>query len=316
MSYLIDFLSIASLIGIWPRYIEPKMLSVTEHLWHLDTTQMHLKNLTLVHISDLHFHKKTSQNFLNKVIHKISYHNPDLILFTGDFLCYSYLEEKARLKNFLQKLKASLGCYCIFGNHDYNQYVSLNDKGIYDVLSPITPIEGLLQGIKTLFNPKKIQYQCTQNVQSIPLHRELCHLLHETSFQFLENTTVNLPIGLNITGLGDMALGRCKPSEAFKGYNQNYPGIILSHNPDSFPLLIDYPGDWILSGHTHGEQIHFFWPKWLNKISQKLSRLEHPEYSRGLFQIKDKKMYVSRGLGSYKPFRFCSIPEITLIRTK
>ncbi len=316
MSLLVDFLSIASVVGLWPRFIEPKMVSISELTWNLHQSQAHLDNLTIVHLSDLHFHKGVSQKFLDKVVRRICRKRPDLILFTGDFICYSHLEDEERLKKFLSRLEAPLGCFCIFGNHDYSKYVSRNSEGLYDLVPPPNPMGGVLKGLRTIFFPVKIINGVTEAVHAIEPHEKLCALLRETPFRLLENATVTLPIGLNISGLGDMALGRCRPETAFAGYNRAYPGIILSHNPDTFPQLLDYPGEWILSGHTHGEQIHFPWPKWLNRISQKLARLENREYTRGLFSVGDKKLYVNRGLGCHKPFRFCSIPEITVIKTK
>ena len=131
----------------------------------------------------------------------------------------------------------------------------------------------------------------------------------------LENATVTLPVGLNLTGLGDLALGRCHPETAFVGYQTQFPGIVLSHNPDTFPFLLSYPGEWILSGHTHGEQIHIPWPNWARKITQKLARLENSAYTRGLFGVGNKKLYVNRGLGCHKPFRLFSPPEICVIKT-
>ncbi len=315
MSLFVDFLSIASVVGIWPRFIEPKMVSISETPWHLEPDQAHLDNLTIIQLSDLHFHKGVSQKFLDKIVRRVCRKRPDLILFTGDFLCYSQLEEAERIKDFLQRLKAPLGCFCIFGNHDYSQYVSRNREGIYDLIPPPNPLRGVLKGISTIFSAPQTRYGVSDAVLSIEHHQELCSLLKQTHFQLLENATVTLPLGLNITGLGDMALGRCRPETAFAGYNRKFPGMILSHNPDSFPKLLDYPGDWILSGHTHGEQIHFPWPKFLNRVSQKLARLDNREYTRGLFTVGDKKMYVSRGLGCHKPFRFCSVPEISVIRT-
>jgi len=320
MSLVVDFLSIASVIGIWPRFIEPKMVFTSEITWNLEpglnSGPAHLDNLTIVHLSDLHFHRNVSQKFLDKVIRRVCRKRPDLILFSGDFICYSHLEEGERLKKFLQRLEAPLGCYCIFGNHDYSHYVSRNNQGVYDLIPPPNPIRGVWLGLRTIFSSPQAGYAISDNVLSIEPHEDLCTLLGETPFQLLENATVTLPIGLNITGLGDMALGRCRPETAFAGYNRDFPGIILSHNPDSFPLLLDYPGEWILSGHTHGEQIHFPWPQWLSKVSQKLARLENRAYTRGLFSVGDKKLYVNRGLGCHKPFRFCSPPEIAVIRTK
>lgn len=153
MSLIVDFLSIASVIGIWPRYIEPKMLRCSELKWRLAPTQAHLDKLTIVHLSDLHFHKKISKKFLNKVVQRIALLHPDLILFTGDFICYSQVEEAERLKEFLNKLEARLGCYGILGNHDYSHYVSRNPEGIYDLLPPPNPLQGVLSGLATLLSP-------------------------------------------------------------------------------------------------------------------------------------------------------------------
>lgn len=314
MSLIVDLLAVSSIVGIWPRFIEPRLLKTTELTWELGKGASHLAGLKIIHLSDLHFHEKVPQFFLDKIIRRISRLKPDLILFTGDFLCYSNLENSERLTQFLCRLEAPLGSFCIFGNHDYAQYVTLNSQGVYDVLPPPNPLVGVFRGLRTLLSSSKTGTQVSEKVLSIPLNKDLCTLLHSTPFTLLENTTVSLPVGLNVSGLGDIALGRCRPQTAFAGYNPQLPGIILSHNPDSVPFLLDYPGDWILAGHTHGEQIHLPWPKWGRKISQKLARLENSAYTRGLFQVGNKKLYVSRGLGCHKPFRLFSPPEVTLIR--
>lgn len=313
MSLFIDILATCSIVGIWPRYIEPKLLKVTSLNWRLNSSQAHLDGLVIVHLTDLHFHGKTSEAFLEKIIRKVSRIKPDLILFTGDFLCYGRLENAERLQSFLERLHAPLGCFCTLGNHDYAKYVSRDTKGVYDLIPPPNPIVGVMKGLSTLLSSPTISHEVAPRVLSVPLHDELIRLLHRTPFTLLENTTTTLPIGLNLTGLGDLALGRCRPQTAFSGFDQKFPGIVLSHNPDTFPLLLDFPGNWILSGHTHGEQIHIPWPKWGRKISQKLARLENPAYTRGRFEVGGKTLYVNRGLGCHKPFRLFSPPEICII---
>ncbi len=316
MSLLVDFLSLASVVGIWPRFVEPRMLCTTELTWPLSPEKSHLKGLTIVHLTDLHFHRKISQRFLDKVARRVASHRPDLILFSGDFICYSELESGERLKNFLNRLEAPLGSYCIFGNHDYSQYVSRGPEGIYDLIAPPNPMRGVWLGLKTIFSSPSTGTGVSDRVLSIETHSELAALLKQTPFTLLDNATVTLPIGLNLTGLGDLALGRCHPERAYKGYDPRFPGLVLSHNPDTFPRLLDYPGDWIFSGHTHGEQIHLPWPAWARRVSQKLARLEHRAYTRGLFRVGDKRLYVNRGLGCHKPFRFCSPPEILVLKTE
>lgn len=138
MSLIIDCLAVASLVGIWPRYIAPRRVLLTHLTWELEPKQRHLSGLKILHLTDLHFHTKSSKSFLEKVAQAVRKQKPDLILFTGDFICYARLEEAERLRAFLSHLEAPLGSFCSLGNHDYTHYVSLNNQGVYDLRSPPT----------------------------------------------------------------------------------------------------------------------------------------------------------------------------------
>jgi predicted MPP superfamily phosphohydrolase len=312
-SGLIDVFCTCSIIGIYPRFIEPKLLAITN--LSLPVASPKLDGFKIVQLSDLHFHKKVSSRFLKRISAKIKKIKPDLIVFTGDFICYSRLEDKERLFQFLNSFEAPYGCFCTFGNHDYASYVSRNSQGDYDVLQPANPVTGLMRGLRTIFEKSKPMRtgHVLPKARVVSLHQELNQLLDKTPFRLLENACHTLPIGLNIVGLGDYALNRFTPDLAFEGYNKNFPGLILSHNPDTAPLLVNYPGELILSGHSHGEQIHFPGPKFLRNISQRLTRLENPHLARGKKQLQNKTLYVNRGLGCHKAIRLFSIPEITVI---
>ena len=313
MSHLVDIVSVLSIVGIWPRYIEPRLVCVTELNWQLSFDQRHLDGFTIVHFTDLHFSQRVPPSFLDRVARRILRKKPDVILFTGDFLCYSHLEEAERLTCFLQRLQAPHGCFCSFGNHDYARYVSRNGQGFYDIQRPIHPLMAVGRALSRSMRRSPTSDLVTPEAASTPLHEGLCTLLHETPFQLLENMTVTLPIGLNITGLGDRALGRCRPKTAFMGYDKRYPGLVLSHNPDTFPSLRHYPGDWMFSGHTHGEQVYL---PFIHALSRRFTRWEHPCYTRGLVHEGAKRLYVNRGVGSPERFRFRSPPEILVVRAK
>ncbi len=312
-SFFIDSLCTLSVAGIWPRFIEPRLLKQTSLEWELPPSASHLDGLRLVQFSDLHFHRDVPSYFLKKIIRKIQNAKPDLVLFTGDFLCYSHLEEKERLQEFLCQCSAPLGNFCTFGNHDYASYVSRNKAGVYDVLKPMNPALAFFKGFASLFQEIELKGHISKQAESVPFHADLCALLEKTPFHLLENTSVTLPFGLNIVGLGDYALGRFRPETAFAGYNSQFPGIVLSHNPDTFSRLTSFPGEWILSGHTHGEQIHFPFPPMLRAASKKLTRAENPEFTRGMYAKEGKILYVNRGVGCHKPLRFCSPPEILVV---
>jgi predicted MPP superfamily phosphohydrolase len=309
-SLAIDAFCIGTVVGIWPRFIEPKRLKVTRLPFTFGKKE--LKGLKIVQLSDLHFHERTSSSYLKKVASTLQKESPDLILFTGDFICYAKLEKRDRLKSFLNDLKAPLGKFCIFGNHDYDSYVSRTLSGNYEILKPAHPIGGLYRGLKSLLS-KNVIGRINEEVLRVPLHQDLCNLLDETGFEYLENRNHTLACGLNLVGLGDYALGRFLPEKAFSNYDQGLPGIVLSHNPDTIGGLKDFPGNLILTGHTHGEQIHFPYPPLLRKLSLKLTRLESNTYTRGFYKTPSKSIYVNRGIGCHKPLRFLSPPEILVI---
>src|SRR3984957_2470211 len=155
MSLIVDFLATCSIVGIWPRFIEPRLLKTTELHWELDKEAHHLDGLRIVHLTDLHFHERIPQTFLDKIVRHVNRLKPDLILFTGDFLCYSHIEDPKKLSSFLCHFETSHGCYCSFGNHDYANYVTLSHEGIYDLLSPPNPLTGIFRGLRTLLSPPK-----------------------------------------------------------------------------------------------------------------------------------------------------------------
>lgn len=296
-----------SCVGIWPRFIEPRLLCTSKVFLPVDASSFCLKGLKIVQFSDLHWSSQFSQNQIKKLLKKIRTIQPDLICFTGDFLCHSELEDKNRLLSFLQSLEAPLGCFAILGNHDYDQPVCINAEGFFDIDTP--PYSSKIRkGIQRFLFPTTPKGESTEKAKRIDMHLDLMHLLRQTKWTILHNETVLIPYKnsyINLCGLGDHALGRFTPEEAFKNYASSYPGIILSHNPDTIPLLQNYPGNLILSGHTHGGQIN------LPGIWQRLSELQYPEYKSGLKKVGDKLAYINRGIGHTMPFRWFAPPEIT-----
>ena len=304
-----DFFCIASLIGIWPRFIEPAWIRTSYITCKIASLPSPLKGLKIAQFSDLHFSSSMSDNFLKKVFRKIERLEPDLILFTGDFLCYGKMEEQDRLHAFLNKLQAPHGCFAVLGNHDYAACVSVNEKGDYDVIDPATT--PLKKAFNRLGKPvAEVTGHMTDRAKNTPLHDALIGLLKKTPFKLLHNETATLQIGdakLNLTGLGEYMMARALPSEAFAKYDKRFPGIILLHNPDGAPCLKEFPGDIILSGHTHGGQINLPW------IWKKFTVLENRKFTKGLHPAGDKWIYINRGIGSAFPFRCFSPPELLLL---
>ena len=94
-----------------------------------------------------------------------------------------------------------------------------------------------------------------------------------------------------------------------------YPGalnILLSHNPDVFPVAAQQGYHLTLAGHTHGGQVT------VEILDQEINpaRFFTP-YVRGLYRLEQAAGYVTRGIGTIGiPARIGAPPEITLIRLR
>lgn len=307
--YLWDFWCLISVVGIWPRFIEPRLLDTSRITCPIRQLPEALHGFKIVQISDLHFHEGVPQKFLEKIVKRVNSLVPDMIVFTGDLLCYSTLKDEERLENFLKRLQAPYGCYFVPGNHDYERYVSLTNEGYYDV-KIVQKSSFIVEGFRKLFSQRKQAKGVGTEALKTGHHKALLRLLRRSRFEFLENKTKKVHVGnsfLNVCGLGDYWLGRSLPDQAFSAYDDAYPGIILSHNPDTVELLQNYPGEMILSGHTHGAQVNLPW------LRTKFIYLENMENIRGLRRVGNKNLYVNRGLGSHRPFRWFAMPEVLVL---
>jgi predicted MPP superfamily phosphohydrolase len=117
---------------------------------------------------------------------------------------------------------------------------------------------------------------------------------------------------LNIAGVDYQPMG----SRYLKhGASMIVPGavnVLLSHNPDVFPVAAKQGYDLTLAGHTHGGQVTF------ELLSPALNpaRMLTP-YVRGIYHEGSSVCYVNRGIGTLGvPARLGARPEITLLTLK
>lgn len=307
--WLWDIWCTVSIIGIWPRFIEPNLLSITKLNLKIDNLPQELHGLKIVQFSDLHWNKKFSNYFKQKLISKINSLKADLVLFSGDFLSRSQLEDPEGLKTFLNSIQASTGHFAILGNHDYQQFVTVNSKGDYDIENDISH-SVLGKGFKRLFSSVKASKKVTQRAKDLKQHHELLQILAQTPFKLLNNNSKLILFNrsfINLSGIGEYMVGQADVKRTFENYDQQYPGIILVHNPDVIPQLKSYPGSIVLAGHTHGGQVNLPW------IWKKFTVMENQEFKQGLIKKDLKWCYVNRGVGSIMRFRWFAMPELTFI---
>ena len=87
------------------------------------------------------------------------------------------------------------------------------------------------------------------------------------------------------------------------------PRIVLSHHPRGFHEARMREIDLMLSGHTHGGQIH------LGRVGEYAVSplLPFLLYHKGEYEYQGRRLYVNSGLGSWMPLRIHCPPELTLI---
>jgi len=114
-------------------------------------------------------------------------------------------------------------------------------------------------------------------------------------------------VNLLLDKLALLSLADKLPPESFK--------LLLYHTPDLIEPAVVLKIDLYLTGHTHGGQIRL--PFYGALIT---ASVFDKKFEKGLYEIMDTKMYVSRGLGmegnGAPRARFLSPPEIVVINIK
>ena len=86
--------------------------------------------------------------------------------------------------------------------------------------------------------------------------------------------------------------------------------LLLSHNPDVFPVAARKGYDLTISGHTHGGQVRVE----ILDADLNVARFYTP-YVDGLYAQGPASIFVSRGIGTIGiPARLGAPPEVTLLR--
>ena len=250
-----------------------------------DNLPASFRGLRIVHISDIHSGSFTNKSAVARGVKKIIDAKPDLILFSGD-LVNDRATEMENYMDVFNQLKAPLGVYSTFGNHDYGDYVSWPHQGISKQ--------------QNLVNLAKV-------------HEELGWRLLMNEHVVLERNGEQIAL-LGIENWSNKARfpkhGRM--DLAYPG-SEKYPfKILMSHDPSHWDAQVrtQYPDiDLTLSGHTHGMQFGIEIPGFHWSPVQYV----YKEWA-GLYEEGRQKLYVNRGFGFIGyPGRVGILPEITVI---
>ncbi len=239
--------------------------------------------LTITQISDIHSGSFDNAEAVQRGIDLVNAQKSDLIFFTGDLVNNLANEMDPWISHFKQ-LKAAMGVYSIFGNHDYGDYSTWDSA-----------------------EEKKKNHD-----RLIAIHRELGFKLMLNENTFIEKDGERFAlIGLenwgngSFTKYGDLDKSMIGiPDDAFK--------ILLSHDPSHWDAqTLTYPKHihLTLAGHTHGMQFGVEIPG----IKWSPVQYRYPRWA-DLYQENNKFLYVNRGFGFIGfPGRVGIWPEVTVI---
>jgi uncharacterized protein len=204
---------IGTALVLYAFWIEPHKLSITRQSLASNKIASNAPPLRILHLGDLHMERITLRE--RELLRHIRLLDPDLILFSGDLLNLSNIDdpvawEHARI--ILRNLEAPLGVYAVTGSPPVDQPKI---------------VERLLDGLDV---------RCLRNERISLNHRG-------HSFDLVGITCTHRP-----------TLDRVTLDEILGGDPDNFT-ILLYHTPGLAPDTAEQGVDLQLSGHTHGGQV-------------------------------------------------------------
>ena len=269
--------AVGTMFVIYGFWIEPLRLDVTQQ--QLRSPKLAAgRPLRVLHLGDLHAEilLTSRERRLGELLRSSS---PDLILFSGDFINLSYLDDpRARdvARAVLSELRAPLGVFAVSGS----PAVDLPEL-VPQVLAGLDHIRWLRDEVATV----------THDGRSINIVGLTC-----THKPFID--------GPRLCEVLEAAQPNPPPS-------QRPFTILLYHTPDLAPEAAEAGVDLQLSGHTHGGQVRLpiYGALYTGSLYGK-------RFEAGRYQQNGLTLYVTRGIGmegkGAPRVRFLTPPEIVL----
>jgi predicted MPP superfamily phosphohydrolase len=274
---IFDAMARLGLTGVHGLPINRRWIDIHRRKMPLFNLDPRLAGLKIVQLSDLHYSPVVWRKYLVQFVRWVNELEPDLVVITGDLVTGGYRFAE-RVGTILHHIRARHGVICTFGNHDY----SIHGKNLSE--------EGKRRGDHLEKSLKKHGLIVLRN-QSYPI------------------TVDGVTRPLIIVGLDDEWSGHIDPQVAWAGVDPTLPIICLNHNPVNTLELMDWPWQWMLSGHTHGRQV----------VKGKFGRMFYPHlyrhYTHGYYAVKGRHLYVNRGLSYGQRIHSWCRPEVTVFKT-
>lgn len=256
--------------GYW---IEPTWLELNRCDIPLSDLPPVFDGFRIVHLSDFHCGRQVSPAYLAEAVDLAQAQNGDLVVLTGDFIHhgFAYVDHVAEA---LGRLSAPSGVYAVLGNHDFSVRNALG----------IRRYRRLHQAVSEALTARGIRV----------LHNEHLSLTREEA-------------QIHLVGVEDLWSRACDLEQAFHDLAPAGPCIVLAHNPQTVEHLNGHRCDLMLSGHTHGGQVH------LPGLGRPVLGPKGRRFAAGLYCHRGTYLYVNKGVGFGIRFRYGVRPEVAVL---
>ena len=210
----LGFEALGTCLVIYGFYLEPFRLDIHREVFSSPKLPADFY-LCVTHLGDLHIERNTRRE--KQVLRTLEQIKPDLVLFSGDILNLSYLEDdkaQTEAREFLSGLHAPLGVYGVSGS----PAVDLPD--LFPRLVKETPVQWLSE--------QSVHIGPSKNIAVYGLD---CSHDPDKDEKVLQKVLADSPMEASTVN------------------------ILLHHSPDFAPNASQYGFDLMLSGHTHGGQV-------------------------------------------------------------
>ena len=266
----------------WGTFVGFNKLEVNHQTYVSEKVPEAFDGYRIVLFSDAHVgsYQKHNSWLLQRAVDSINAQKPDIILFVGDLQNIQPTELYPHI-DVLEKLKAKDGVYSVLGNHDYAEYV-----GVDEVMKVANCRETV-----------SLERQMGWNV----LLNEHGTIEHGKDHMILA--------GMENDGDGKRFPQKGDVDKTLENVTSDDFILMMEHDPSAWrrKIVTDGRAQLTLSGHTHKMQFSIF--GWCP-----LS-LTGKEYN-GWYKEGDQQLFVTAGLGGLIPFRFGATGEIVVLTLK
>lgn len=293
---LIWSISVVLVLILW-SFIEKRLLKVTEYQIPAEGSESVAEDLKLVLLADLHNNTFGRRNV--HLVEKIRELHPDAVIVAGDLITKQQPCIPGNAFDLLEELVKDYPIYYGYGNHERYLTELIEEDSIKGKAG----------------EKNRALFESFMEYRKVLTDKGVHFLVDESILMKKGKTTIRIN-GLNAD---KECYGRAESFPMDRAYLNEHIGtcdpkvyqLLIAHHPIYFEAYADWGADLTLSGHLHGGLVRL--PHLGGVISPQYNFF--PTYDSGVFTANNKRMIVSKGLGSHSfMLRLFNRPELVFIR--